>query len=123
MGVAGIDATHPEHHGISVAAWVRLACFSGWLPSHVRRTSNFGRALPEAVLTDTFRGSPLSKSVARGQGIKVNLVEARRKRTVQEMRAAGEHLCLVLQAGQTFMRDLGRSHEENVVYAHGDHIP
>ena len=42
---------------------------------------------------------------------------------MQEMRAAGEHLCLVLQAGQTFMRDLGHSHEEQVVYSHGDHVP
>jgi len=53
----------------------------------------------------------------------VNLVEARRKRTMQQMRAAGEHFCLVLQAGQSFMRDLGHSHEEEVVYSHGDHIP
>ena len=124
VGVAGIAAAHPERHGISVAEWVLFACFSGWLPSHVRRTCpNFWRVLPEAVLADTFRGSPLSKSAAQGQGLKVNLVEAMRKRTVLEMLAAGEHLCLVLQAGQTFMRDLGRSHEENVVYSHGDHIP
>ena len=124
VGDAGIAAAHPVQNGISIAEWVRLACFSCWLPSHVRRTCpNFWRAIPEALLTDTFRGSPLSKSAARGQGIKVNLVEARHKRSVQEMRAAGEHLCLVLQAGQSFMRDLGRSHEEHVVYSHGDHIP
>ena len=124
VGDAGIVAAHPEQHGISMAEWVRLACFSCWLPSRVRRTCpNFWRALPEAVLTDTFRGSPLSKNATRGQGIRINLVEAKRKRTVQEMRAAGEHFCLVLQAGQSFMRDLGRSHEDQVVHSHGDHVP
>ena len=68
----------------------------------------------------------MSQSVANGHypdNCKVNLVEVRRKRTLQEMRAAGEHLCLVLQAGQSFMHDLGSSHEEHVVYSHGDHIP
>ena len=39
------------------------------------------------------------------------------------MRTAGEHLCLVLQVGQSFMHDLGRSHEDHVVRSHGDHIP
>ena len=124
MGDAGMAAAHPEQHGIPMAEWVRLACFSCWLPSHVRRTCpNFWRALPEALLTDTFRGSPLSNCAAQGQGIKVNLVEARRKRTMQQMRAAGEHFCLALQAGQSSMRDLGHRHEEDVVYSHGDHIP
>ena len=68
----------------------------------------------------------MSKSVANGHyqdNCEVNLVEVRRKRTVQDMQAAGEHLCLVLQAGQSFMHDLGSSHEEHVVYSHGDHIP
>eukprot|EP00974_Lingulodinium_polyedra_P098208 9519957-Lingulodinium_polyedra.AAC.1 len=37
------------------------------------------------------------------------------------MRAAGGHLCLVLQGGQSFMHDIRRSREENVVYPHGDH--
>ena len=32
-----------------------------------------------------------------------------------------DHLCVVLQAGQSFMRDLGREHEEHV--SHGDHVP
>ena len=68
----------------------------------------------------------MSKSVANGHyqdTREVNLVEVRRKRTVQDMQAAGEHLCLVWQAGQSFIHDLGSSHEEHVVYSHGDHIP
>ena len=125
VGDAGIAAAHPEQHGISMAEWVRLACFSCWLPSHVRRTCpNFWRALPEALLTDTFRGSPLSMATGEDQGIKItNLVEARRKRTIKQIREAGRQCCLVLQAGQSSMRDLGYSHEEHVVYSHGDHIP
>ncbi|MFM7980153.1 MAG: hypothetical protein ACKPKO_12635, partial [Candidatus Fonsibacter sp.] len=33
-----------------------------------------------------------------------------------------DHLCVVLKAGQRFMRDLGRAHEEHV-FSHGDHVP
>ena len=65
----------------------------------------------------------MSKHVAQGQGIKVNLVEARRKSTMKQMRESGEHFCLVLQVGQSSMRALGYIHEEHVVYSHGDHIP
>ena len=117
MGDAGIAAAHPEQHGIPMDEWVRLACFSCWLPSHVRRTCpNFWRALPEALLTDTFRGSPLSMATGEGQCIHItNLVEARRTRTIKQMREAGRHRCLVLQVGQSSMRDLGYIHEEHVV--------
>lgn len=52
-----------------------------------------------------------------------NLVEARRKRTIKQMRKSGLHFCLVLQAGQSSVRDPGYIHEEHVVYSHGDHIP
>ena len=37
--------------------------------------------------------------------------------------AIAEHLCLVLQAGRSFMRDLGRTHERDVIFSHGDHVP
>ena len=29
----------------------------------------------------------------------------------------------VLQAGQGFMRELGRAHESDVIFSHGDHVP
>ena len=123
---AGIAAATPkeERLGISVAEWVSLACLSCSVPWHVRRASpNFWRCLPEALLTDTFRGVPLSPAAARGQGVSVCLAEVCQQRTSEDIDAAGEHLCLVVQAGQSFMHELGCSHEDNVVYSHGDHVP
>jgi len=35
-----------------------------------------------------------------------------------------DHMCVVLKAGQSFMRHLGREREEHAVFfLHGDHVP
>ena len=79
-----------------------------------RGCPSFWRAFPEAVLAGTFKqlngGGPLGPGLAG--------LPAVNQRKAVEAIAAAEHMCLVVKAGQSFMRDLGRAHEETVIFFH-----
>ena len=75
--------------------------------------------MPEALLTGTFRGVTLPHDSATCQ----TLADMCRERTSGQIDSAGEHLCVVAQAGQSSMHALGCTHEQTVVYSHGEHIP
>lgn len=121
---------------IGAAAWhwtTWTACLCAMLPGRVwRLCPNFWRAYIEAVLHGTFKKVPLSavrakpapgSSQASMQAAPGDVPVCLGKLQPSDRIAAAEHLCLVLQAGQSFMRDLGREHEHQVIYSHGDHVP
>ena len=115
--------------------WV--AFMRATLPARVwRLCPNFWKAHVEAVVRSTYKQVPLSRSAAKTAPSSGGWLASKQPATsstgtrfqppkleLADRIGVADHLRVVLKAGQSFMRDLGRAHEEHVILSHGDHVP
>ena len=127
-----------EATSTSKLTWKTWVAFTrATLPARLwRLCPNFWKAHVEAVLCGTYKQVPLSRSAAKTAPSSSGLQASKQPATsstgtrfqpskleLAERIGFADHVCVVLKAGQSFIRDLGRAHEEHVIFSHGDHVP
>jgi len=124
---------HVEEWGEPTSAskltWKTLVAFTrATLPARVwRLCPNFWKAHVEAMVRGTYKQVPLSRSAAKTAPSSGGWLASKQPATssagtrfqppkleLADRIGVADHLRVVLKAGQTFMRDLGRDHEEHV---------
>jgi hypothetical protein len=90
---------------------------------------NFWKAHVEAIVRSTYKQVPLSRSAAKTAPSSGGWLASKLPATystgtcfqppkleLADRIGVADHVCVVLKAGQSFMRHLGREHEEHVLF-------